>query len=82
MKTIFTTCLLLLLSNLSQAQWEFSTGYAVDGNLSDGMPMQIAYDIKLKNRFFTKSQIGYKRLKYFNDFVNSLVLFFPTWQFA
>lgn len=71
MKNIFTTCLVLLLSNLVQAQWEFSTGYAVNRNLCDGMPIHAAYEIKLKSRFFTKSQIGYKRLKYYNDFVGA-----------
>ena len=86
MKRIITTCFLLLISFWGKAQWEISTGYAVDGNLSDGIPMHIAYDIKLKNRIFTKSQIGYKRLKYYNDFVgatlkNTIVEFHQTFSY-
>jgi len=71
MKKIITTCLILLICNLVNAQWEFSTGLAVNRNLCAGLPIHAAYDIKLKNRFFTKSQIGYKSLNHYNDFVGA-----------
>jgi len=53
------------------AQLEITTGYAVNKNLADGLPLQIAYDFKVKNKFFTKSQVGYKYLYHFNDFVGA-----------
>lgn len=33
--------------------------------------LHLAYDIKLKNRFFTKPQVGYKYLYAYNDFVGA-----------
>lgn len=52
-------------------QLEIATGYAVNKNLADGMPIQFAYDIKIKGRIYTKPQIGYKYLYHFNDFVGA-----------
>ncbi len=53
------------------AQLEISTGYAVDRNLADGAPILIAYDLKIKDRFYTKSQIGFKYLYHHNEFVGA-----------
>jgi hypothetical protein len=66
-----TIILLLLFSNDCLAQFEFSTGYAVNRNLADGAPIQVAYDIRIKNRLFTKSQLGFKYLYHYNDFVGA-----------
>ncbi len=56
-------------SKNSVAQFEISTGYVVNKRLADGLPLQLGYDVKLKNKFYTKSQIGYKYLYHFNEFV-------------
>ncbi len=52
-------------------QLEITTGYAVNRNLTDGAPLHIAYDFKIKNKLFTKTQIGFKYLYHFNDFVGA-----------
>ncbi len=52
-------------------QLEITTGYAVNKNLADGVPIQFAYDLKIKDRLYTKPQIGYKYLYHFNDFVGA-----------
>lgn len=52
-------------------QLELSTGYAVNKNLADGLPLQLAYDLKIGDKVFTKPQIGYKYLYHFNDFVGA-----------
>lgn len=53
----------------SFCQLEISTGYAVNKQYPDGAPLHIGYDFKLANRLFTKSQVGYKYLYYFDDWV-------------
>lgn len=53
----------------SFCQLEISSGYAVNKGPANGAPLHIAYDFKLANRFYTKSQFGYKNLYHFNDFV-------------
>lgn len=52
---------------------EVSTGYAVNKNLASGAPVHVAYDIRIKNRLFVKPQIGYKYLKYYNDFTGGTI---------
>jgi len=53
------------------SQLELTTGYAVNRNLADGAPLHVAYDLQLKNRLYTKSQIGFKYLYHYNDFVGA-----------
>ena len=72
--------LIIFLSNVSSAQFELSTGYAVNRNYADGSPIQISYDIELKNKLFTKSQIGFKYLYHFNDFVGATMKVY-IWEF-
>lgn len=79
MKRLFTFVLLLAFTNVN-AQLEITTGYAVNKNLADGLPLHFAYDFKIKNRFFTKSQIGYKYLYHFNDFVGATIKV-SIWEF-
>lgn len=55
----------------ASAQLEVSTGYAINREYSHGAPLQIAYDLKIKNRLYTKPQIGFKYLYYYNDFVEA-----------
>jgi hypothetical protein len=70
MKLSFIFILIFLgFSKISFSQLELSTGYAINKRYADGAPIHIAYDIKLKDRFYTKSQIGYKYLYHFNDYV-------------
>lgn len=53
------------------AQPEASTGFAVNREYAWGLPVQLAFDIKLANRLYTKPQLGYKYLHYYNDFVEA-----------
>ena len=57
------------------SQLEVSTGYAVNRLQADGVPIHIAFDFKLRNRFYTKSQVGFKYLYHFNDFVEATIRF-------
>jgi hypothetical protein len=58
---------------LTFAQLEVTAGYAVNRNLADGIPLHIGYDIKINRLFYTKSQLGYKYLYHFNDFVGASI---------
>ena len=60
-----------LFSSGAFSQPEITTGYAVNKNLADGVPVHVAYDIKIKGRLYTKPQIGYKYLYHYNDFVGA-----------
>lgn len=64
----------------SFCQFEISTGYAINRNLADGVPIHAAYDIKLKNKLFTKSQVGFKYLYRYNDFVGAKMKV-TIWEF-
>jgi hypothetical protein len=55
------------------AQLEITTGYAVNKNLADGLPLQFGYDLKIKGRLYSKPQIGYKYLYHFNNFVGAII---------
>ena len=68
MKYLSTIVLWLLFTNL-YAQLEISSGYAVNKRLVDGAPLHLGYDINIQNKFYTKSQMGFKSLYNFNDFV-------------
>lgn len=68
-KKKFLLLLLVVFTNILKAQTEVSIGYSVNKNLADGPAISFAYDIKLKAKFSTKSQLGYKHLYHFNDFV-------------
>ncbi|MDB5223368.1 MAG: hypothetical protein JWN83_2035 [Chitinophagaceae bacterium] len=70
MKTLITLFFYFFISN-AFAQLEITTGYATEKHLSDGPALQFAYDYKIKNRLYTKPQIGYKYLYYYNDFVGA-----------
>jgi len=53
------------------SQLEITTGYAINKVQADGFPLHVGYDFKIKNRFYTKSQIGYKYLYHFNNYVEA-----------
>lgn len=53
------------------AQLELKTGYAVNRLLADGIPLSISYEFKVDKRLYTKSEIGYKYLHYYNDFIEA-----------
>lgn len=57
----------------ANAQLEITTGYAVNRNLADGLPLHIGYEFKMNNKFYIKSQVGYKYLYHFNDFVGASI---------
>ena len=67
------TIILLIIYSTAFAQLELSTGYAINRSEADGAPIHIAYDFKIKNKLFTKSQIGYKCLYHYNDFVEATI---------
>jgi hypothetical protein len=71
MKFILITLFFALYFTKVFSQLEITSGYAINRNLADGAPLQIAYDLKIKNRLYTKPQIGYKYLYHFNDFVGA-----------
>lgn len=71
MKFLCALLLYVLSYSSAFAQWEFSTGYAVNKRDADGAPVHVGYDIKISNKLFTKSQVGYKYLHRFNDFVGA-----------
>lgn len=85
MKTVFAFVLLLALSvnplrTFSQSNFEFSSGYAVNRNLADGFPLHVGYDFQLHNRWYTKFQMGYKHLHYYNDHVGATINV-SIWEF-
>jgi hypothetical protein len=69
----FITLFFCLCISKAFSQLEITTGYAVNKNLADGVPIHVAYDLKIKNRLYTKSQIGYKYLYHFNDFAGATI---------
>ena len=71
MYKIFFVILFLFSFNSIQAQLEISSGFAINKQLATGAPIQIGYSFKLKNKIYTKSQIGYKYLHYYNDYVDA-----------
>ena len=69
MRTLLFLIAFMVAAPQSFCQLEISSGYAVNQGPADGAPLHIAYDFKLANRFYTKSQFGYKYLYHFNDWV-------------
>ncbi|MCW3073995.1 MAG: hypothetical protein JWP69_1064 [Flaviaesturariibacter sp.] len=70
MKTLFTAIALLSLIP-AFSQLEISTGVAVNKNDAMGMPVHAGYEFQISNRLYTKSQVGYKRLRHYNDYVGA-----------
>lgn len=70
-----TILLVFVLSATAKSfcQLEFTTGFAINKANANGLPLHVGYDFRLANRFYTKSQIGYKYLYHFNDFVEAKV---------
>ena len=73
MKILLLTAFIFFFVSKLCCQFEISAGYAVNKNLADGLPLHIGYDIKIKDRLFTKPQLGYKYLYHFNDFVGATI---------
>ena len=72
MKTLLAIILTFSIGTVF-GQLEITSGYAVNKNLADGAPIQIAYDIKIQGNFYTKPQIGYKYLYHYNDYVGATI---------
>jgi hypothetical protein len=71
---ILIVFLIAIFCNVScYAQLEVSTGYAITRLGSSGAPIHLGFDFNLKNRLFTKAQLGYKKLYYYNDFVGATI---------
>ena len=71
MRISFLLIFFLIAATKSFSQLELSTGFAVNQGPAYGAPLHIGYDFKLANRFYTKSQLGYKNLYHFDDFVEA-----------
>ena len=80
MRASLSILILCFIFSGASSQLELTTGYAINKELADGAPLHVAYDFKLKNRLFTKSQVGYKYLYYFNDFVGATMKV-RIWEF-
>jgi hypothetical protein len=78
MKTLLTVFCCFFFLPVS-AQLEVASGYAVNKNLADGIPLHLGFDIKIKKRLYTKPQVGFKYLYHFNDFVG-VVLKVKIWE--
>jgi hypothetical protein len=79
MRGIFFILFVIPFFTSVSAQLEITSGYAVNQGPADGAPLHVAYDFKIKNRLFTKSQIGYKYLYHFNDYVAATLKTF-SWE--
>ena len=70
MKLVVTAILLFTVLK-SPAQLEITTGAAINKNDADGIALNMAYDFRITDRWYTKTQIGYKYLHKFNDYVGA-----------
>ena len=73
------TVVFSLLSCSAIAQPEFSTGVAINKNDASGIVLHAAHDFRLTDKFYTKTQIGHKRLQRYNDYVGA-TLKVRTWE--
>jgi hypothetical protein len=69
MKSGFTV-LCFFLYGAAFAQLEVSTGVAINKQDALGPALQIGYDFRLNNKLHTKTQLGYKYLRHYNDYVD------------
>lgn len=77
---IIVFLVLILNSGHVYSQLEITTGYAVNRNYAGGPPIQVAYDFPIKGRWYTKPQLGFKYLYYYNDFVGATMKV-RIWEF-
>jgi opacity protein-like surface antigen len=70
MKILLTVAAFFLVSR-SFAQLEISTGIAVSKQNAVGVPIQVGYDFRVSDRFYTKTQVGFKYLYLFNGHVGA-----------
>jgi hypothetical protein len=68
---LLVTILLLFYGAGSFAQLEISSGVAINKIDALGPIIHFAYDFKIKNKLYTKSQLGYKYLHIYNDYVGA-----------
>ncbi|MDB5193707.1 MAG: hypothetical protein JWQ96_3270 [Segetibacter sp.] len=73
MKYCFALIITTFFLPTAHSQLEISTGYAVNKKLADGAPIHVGYDFKVKGRFYSKPQIGFKYLSHYNDFVGATI---------
>ena len=68
---LMVTAILLFTVLKSPAQLEITTGAAINKNDADGIALNMAYDFRITDRWYTKTKIGYKYLHKFNDYVGA-----------
>lgn len=73
------TVLMLFVSAAAFAQLEVSTGFAINKNNAAGFPVHLSYEFPIKGRWYTKSQVGYKHLSYYNEYVGAN-LYINSWE--
>jgi hypothetical protein len=79
MKRLLTP-LAFFTTTIACAQFEITSGVAVNRNDAVGFPIHLAYDFKIKDRLYTKSQVGYKSLHTYDEFVGAN-LTVDSWEF-
>ena len=62
---------MMFVSTAAFSQLEISTGFAINKNNAAGFPVHLAYEFPIKGRWYTKSQVGYKHLSYYNEYVGA-----------
>jgi hypothetical protein len=75
-----STTIALFVMTATYAQPEISTGVAINRNDAFGPVANLGYDFRISGRFYTKSQIGYKHLHRYNDYVGAS-LDVSIWEF-
>ncbi len=78
MKLLLTT-FVLFITMVTFAQFEISSGLAINKNNAAGFPIQFAYDFKIKNRLYIKPQFGFKYLHIYNEHVGA-TLNVSSWE--
>jgi hypothetical protein len=68
---LFFVVFMIVITSTAFSQVEISSGFAVNKNNAAGFPVLIGYEFKIKERTYTKSELGYKYLHIYNDHVGA-----------
>jgi hypothetical protein len=69
----------LFVATPALAQLEINTGVVVNKNNAAGFPVHFAYDFHVEGSVYTKTQLGYKYLHRFNDYVGASITI-SSWE--
>ena len=76
---LLLTVFALFVTTSAFSQLELSTGVAANKQDALGFPLHFSYDFQIKSRWYTKTQLGFKYLKRYNDFVGATIQV-STWE--